>query len=298
MAARMGTDPIQPPQPAPPPIQVSSPPAPSGAEAEYKSLLSLFKNLVWISGIALSIITLAATALVAIGSYFFWKNLSDVRQDAQQQAKQVATAESEKGVKAAFDEKNVNELVQKVAREKVNTVTDEMIQQKVGPIVDKTIEQQLTSKLQPIQQRILLIGRISELEIRIHRADRQSLEELIKITNETQDSDARKFARSTLDIVSDGYETYEQREIKQRLGEPVNPLDIAKSMNIQPGSPQPNPPTNLGGVVRIINNDQDLDRVAICIIVFRKMTGESKIRMFDFKAVNAWCADHKPQCAE
>jgi len=120
MAACMGTNPVPPPTTPPlPPVPPQATTAPLGAEAEYKSLLSLFKNLVWISGIGLSVITLAASGLVAIGSYFFWANMRDVRQDAKEQAERVAKDESQKRVTQAFDEKNIQAMILKAAQEKV-----------------------------------------------------------------------------------------------------------------------------------------------------------------------------------
>lgn len=282
---------------APPPLL--SPSAPLlGAEAEYKSLLSLFKNLVWISGIGLSIITVAATALVAIGSYFFWANLRDVRQDAKEQAAHIATAEAERGVKQAFDEKNINELVQKVAREKINAVTDIMLEQKIGPVADKMIEQHLTSQLQPIQQRILLIGRISECEARIHRGDRTSLEELTTIMDTTRDSDVRQFARSTLTIVTDAYESAYQNDLKILRTQVPKPLDILQTRIHTAGSPASVTLSSIGDAARMVRDDRDLDNVAIATIIFRDMTGDKNIKMFDFKAVSAWCASHEPKCKE
>jgi hypothetical protein len=54
-------------------------------------------------------------------------------------------------------------------------------------------------------------------------------------------------------------------------------------------------PTNLAGVVDVINKDQDLDYVAAAFLAFREMTGE-KAKMFDFAAVNRWCSSHEPKC--
>jgi hypothetical protein len=150
MGSNTALPPPQPPQPpaalppaAPPSAQVAR----SDAEDHYTSLLAYFKHLVWLTGGALGVVILVA-------GYLFHSNLQDslriVRQDAKGEATRVATEESEKAVKTAFDEKNVKELIEKVAKEKVGAVTDTII------------ERQLTSKLQPIEQRIVLIGRISE----------------------------------------------------------------------------------------------------------------------------------------
>ena len=75
--------------------------------------------------------------MLGVGGYFLRSNvrdtLDDVRRDAHSQAKN----EVERRVSNAFDDKNINELVQKVARDKINAVTDAMIEQKVNRIVTR-----------------------------------------------------------------------------------------------------------------------------------------------------------------
>jgi len=272
MAACMGTP------PQPPSLPLSSQAA--DAESHYKSLLEYFKNLMWLTGLMLALI-------IAVGGFFFWTNLRDVRQDAKEQARQVATAEAEKGVKQAFDEKNVNELIQKVAREKINAVTDSMIEQKVGPIVDKVIEQQLNPKLRPLQEKMLLIGHISELQILIHRGDRPSLDELIKTMDETHDADVRRFAAGTLDSVRTSYEKAHEHETRELSLPGVDPFSFLQSSS---------GPSTLGHVVYVIHTGSEIDGVASATIIFRQVTGEKSIKMFDFKAVDRWCASHEPRC--
>lgn len=77
----------------------------------------------WLTGGALGIVVL-------VGGYLFHSNLQDSLREASENAKReatrVATEESKRAVATAFDEKNVKELVEKVAKEKVNAVTDKM----------------------------------------------------------------------------------------------------------------------------------------------------------------------------
>jgi hypothetical protein len=288
MGGTMGSNPVQPPIPSEQQLDLSRLQNElQVAKSHYCELLQYFKHLVWLTGGAVALV-------VAVAGVLLYSNMRDVRQDAREQATHVATAEAERGVKQAFDEKNVNELVQKVAREKINAVTDNMIEQKVSPIVDRVIEQQLSSKLQPIQQRILLIGRISECEARIHLAYRSALEELTTIMNETHDADARQFAHSTLITTSQGYDTFWQPVVDQQTN--MSPFDKVRLQVEKPGLPQVEVVKDLGGVVRVINKNQDLNAVAIATIVFRGLTGNKDLKMFDFKAVNAWCASHEPQC--
>ena len=90
--------------------------------------------------------------------------------------------------------------------------------------------------------------------------------------------------------MTDGYETAYQDELKRFQ----KPLDMLSSHMMSPE--QLPPPSTLGDVVRIIRAERNLDDVAPAIIAFRAMSGDKNIKMFDFKAVNAWCASHEPQC--
>jgi hypothetical protein len=289
----MATNPVpagQPPAtqpPVPPPAQPQA--ARSDAEAHYTNLLAYFKHLVWLTGIALGVVILVA-------GYLFHSNLQDnlrdVRQDAKGEATRVATEEAEKGVKTVLSGTNMNELVQKVAREGVaEAVTGEMVENKVGPIADKMIEQQLASKLQPIEQRIVLIGRISECEARIHAGFRSALEELTGIMNTTHDPTALQFAKSTLASTSEGYDTYWQTEMKGFQG--LKPLNYLQMTLSRPGTNAQ--PQNLHDVVQLIDSDQNLNTVALAFIVFRDLTGD-KVKMFDFPAVKSWCAKNPAKC--
>lgn len=288
----METDPLPPPPTptpvAPPPAPISPQVARTDAETHYENLLAFFKHLVWLTGGALGVVVL-------VGGYLFHSNLQDSLRDAGENAKaeaaRVAKEESEKAVTTAFDEEHVKELVEQVAREKVNAVTDKMVEEKVASIADKMIEQRLASKLQPTAERIVLIGRISECEARIHTGFRSALVELAGIANTTHDPTALQFAKSTLASTSAGYDTFWQEDMKRFQG--AKPLNFLQMQLSRPGTSPP--AQNLHDVVQLIDTDQDLNTVAIAFIAFRDLTSE-KVKMFDFAAVKAWCAGHRGQC--
>jgi hypothetical protein len=244
----------------------------NAAKTHYIELLGYFKHLVWVTGGALTII-------VVVGGYVFHSNLQDTLKDIKANATQLATTEAKNRVSEAFEEKNIKAEIADVAKDKIGKVTDKMI------------EQQLTSKLQPIQQRIILIGRISECEARIHAGFRSGLKELTTILDGVTDPDVRQFAQSTLTNTSEGYDTFWQPPMKGRL-----PIDSVRMAVEQPGQQVDEVVKDLGGVVRVINKNQNLNTVAVAIIAFREMTGYKDVKMFDFKAVNAWCTGHEPQC--
>jgi hypothetical protein len=107
----------------------------------------------------------------------------------------------------------------------------------------------------------------------------------------TSDPDTLQFARSTLQITAQDYESSVIDQIKT-LGQP-SLVVLQRSMN-RPGQVLKSP-TDLAGVVQIIDKDQDLNYVALAFLAFRDLTGE-KVKMFDFAAVRTWCSSHEPKC--
>lgn len=270
-----------------PPITPQAPQ--SNAEAHYENLLAYFKHLLWLTGGALGVVVL-------VGGYLFHSNLQDSLRDAGENAKReatrVATEESREAVKKAFDEEHVKQLVEDVAKEKINTVTDTMIGEKVGPIADKMIERQLASKLQPIEQSIVLIGRISECEARIHLGYRSSLFELMDIVHGAHDPYVREFAKTTLASTTKGYEDFWTDSVKQTGTNSA--LGLLSARWAKPGQPQPTGPL-LANVVNVINKNDDLNTVTLAFLSFRELTRE-QVKMFDFAAVKSWCAKNQQKC--
>ena len=248
------------------------------AKSHYGELLQYFKHLVWLTGGALGIV-------IFVGGYIFHTNLQDTLKDIKANATQLAATEAKNRVSEAFEEKNIKVEISDAARDKI------------GKITDKMIEQQLTSKLQPIQQRIILIGRISECEARIHTGFRSGLTELKSIIHDTQDPSVREFAQSTWTTTSEGYDSYYKtsvmwqgiRTVPQQFMNYLNQTRFAHNGATDVVS-------DLSGVVRVINQDQELNNVAAATLVFREMSEDRNIKMFDFDSVNSWCANHEPKC--
>jgi hypothetical protein len=273
----MGTNPI--PQPLSPEAEQKRMQGElEAAKSHYTELLAYFKHLVWLTFGALTLITL-------VGGYFFSSSLQNTLAAIKTNATQLAETEAKKRVSEAFEEKNIKAEIADVARDKIGTITDKMI------------EQQLTSKLQPIQQRIILIGRISECEARIHVGFRSALMELNTILREATDPSVRQFASSTLTTTTEAYDSFWQAspQWQAALHQPSSQLVMVLNQQryVNGGS---DPVSDLGGVVHVINEDQDLNGVAIATLIFRQMTGYKDVKMFDFAAVNKWCASHEPQC--
>lgn len=245
----------------------------SGSQAEYDHLLSFFKYLVTLTTIVLGLV-------IAIGAYLFHSSMKDVREDAKQEATRVATYEAKARVAAAFDDKNINAMILVAA------------QQQIGKITDKLIEQQLTQKLGPIQQRISLIGQISECEMRMRMGFRSGLNELNKILSTATDPDAVQFGKITLATTSQDYDSRLGGDVKQAGEQALTALD--NYMRAQ-HRPEQSLPTNIHGVVQVIDHDPDLNAVAGGFLAFRELTGAS-VKMFDFAAIETWCSHNQPKC--
>ncbi len=265
------TNPGPPPQiPGPQPNQVPD------VGAEYDHLLSYFKYLVTLTGIFLGL-------MVAAASFLFYSNLRAVREDAREEATRAATKEAQTRVAQAFEEKNINAMILKAAQEKVGTITD------------KLIEQQVTAKLQPIQSRISLIGRISESEMRMRLGFRAGLDELNTLLRNTNDPDVVRFVKTTLATTSQDFETRLQESIKQPPQPGMKAMQLLQVYLMNQRRPQESIPSNLQGVVRLIYQDSDLNAVAAAFAAFRDFTAEN-VKMFDFDAVRTWCSRNQPKC--
>ena len=239
----------------------------SNSESEYSHLVSYFKYLVTITGGVLA---------VAIGaaSFLFYSNLRDARQDAKQAATDIATAQAKASVTQAFDEKNINAMILLAAEQKVGTVTD------------KLIEQQVTTKLQPIEHRILLFGQISESESRMRLGFRSGLDDLNRIMSDTNDPDVLRFGKNTLATVANDFDLGGQKQLKSTN---LKAIDLYEAYIRKPNQP------TLHDVVQTIDSDQDLNNVGYGFQAFRELTGES-VKMFDFGAVRSWCSQNQPKC--
>jgi hypothetical protein len=87
----MGTNlpPIQP-EPAQLPI--------TDAQLHYEGLIAFFKNLIWLTGVALA-------AIVGVGAWVFHTSLQETLNDVRAKATVIATEEAHKRVSDAFEEK-------------------------------------------------------------------------------------------------------------------------------------------------------------------------------------------------
>ncbi len=245
-----------------------------GPQAEYTNLVGYFKHLVWLTGGSV-------TVMVAIAGFLFYSSLKDAREDAKQTAIRVVSSESKAAVEKAFEDKNINAQIQKVAQDKISAITDKMI------------EQQITSKLQPLQKRILMIGQITESQARMRLGFRSGLDDLNALVSSTTDPETLQFARSTLTITAEDFEET-WVETPQKAGG-QSWFDLLKAYTNRPKTPGWKSPQNLGEVVGLINKSKDLNVVALAFLAFRELTGE-KVKMFDLRAVNNWCSNHEPKC--
>lgn len=275
-------------QPSPDPLVPEQP-----AKIEYDRLTAYFDKLVKYS-------LLAITIILSIAAAFLWKNTEDVKNQAAaaikatqdsatreisaigKTAEATARVEAQTAIDAAFERQNVQKLVEAAAEKKVGTVTD------------KLIDQQVRAKLQPIEQRITLVGRMSEAESRARLGFRSGFDELANLVAGAKDPDTSRFGKASLDTLRTDYET-RTKDTLTRFGQKgTRGLDLFLA-NINNGTPEPSIPTNLHGVVQAIDHHPDLNVVAAGFFAFRDETGD-QVKMFDFEAVHTWCSQNKPKC--
>jgi hypothetical protein len=257
-----------PPTAAPSPVP-TDPPSP--AQIEYDRLISYFKLLITVTGSVLGVIVVVAGGLL-------YTNLRDAREDARQEATRVATAEAKARVADAFNQKNINAMILEAAQEKI------------GPETDRIIQQQLATRLGPIQEKIVAIGEISDSNMRMRMAFRDGLVDLTRIIKTAKDPDISKFANTTMTSVARDFDTRLQEVVNRFGGQGLSALQ---------NNPQlvtaNHRPSDLHDVVQIIDQNSDLQNVAVAFIAFRQLSGEN-VKMFDLAAVTNWCSRNTPKC--
>jgi hypothetical protein len=244
--------------------------APS-AQLEYDRLIAYFSLLIKVTGSVLGVIVIVAGALL-------YTNLRDAREDARQEATRVATTEAKARVAEAFEEKNINAMILQAAQDKVGTVTDRLIQQ------------QLATRLGPLQQKISVMGQISESDMRMRMGFRGGLDDLTRLMKSTNDADVLKFANTTMTAVAQDYDARMQENASRFGGQALVVLQNLPVL-ITPD----HRPSDLHDVVQIIAQNPELNTVATAFIAFRQLSGEN-VKMFDSTAITNWCSRNKPKC--
>ena len=273
-------------KPAPESPQPPEPPkvAPqSGAESEYRNLTAYFEKLVKYTFAAFGIV-------VAAGAFFLWKSVSDIqdsankaiaatRESASQQiakvgpdASEIARSEAQNRVSQVFDQRNIQEMIERVAKEKV------------GKAVDQEIEKNLAARIQSLRGEIADTGEISNAGARLRLGFRPALDTLVGKTKSSSEP-VRRYARDTLVLVGSDYESIVKRQFA--ASPTINAQMVSAFMFPQPKT--------LHDFMEIIRHSDNVNWVAMSFIAFRDLTG-TKTEAFDIPAAERWCAEHPGKC--
>lgn len=189
------------PKPVPRPESHGEVRAQSLSEIEYRSLTSYFERLVkYTYGAVLFVLTLAGV--------FLWRNISDVKRDADtaivatkdtaaQEISKIgkdASAEAQKSVNDALSAPNIQQMIERTTREKVDKA------------VDLAIEKNLGARINDFEKEIAAIGEVSNQGARLQLAYRPALDALVKEMRNDPSKTVRDYAKSTLLLVGSDYE--------------------------------------------------------------------------------------------
>ena len=252
-------------------------------------MISYFKYLVTITLAALGLI-------VGTASFFFYKNMSDVRNDAtraiesskenadheirkiQSSSADIARAEAQKRVEEAFSKGNVQELIERAARERV------------AKAVDREIDKNLASRIDQLQKQIAETGEISNAGARLRLGYRSGLDTILD-KMKSPNAYISQYAKSTLTLIGSDYEAavgmgYGSPSCgKQAMSRWISPVPqtlrevmVFIRQGVGPGAQ--------GGGAQV---------TAAAFCGFREMSG-SNIQVFDVPAAEKWCAENRPKC--
>ncbi|MBZ5646396.1 MAG: hypothetical protein LAN37_04140 [Acidobacteriia bacterium] len=256
--------------------------APSVAEVEYRSLNAYFEKLVKLTYIAIGVVLAAVGLLI-------WKNVSEVKTEAtdaiaaaksgadrqiakiESEAATIARSEAQKRIDEAFEKGNVQQLIERAAKEKVGTA------------VEREINQNLAQRMKILQDQITETGEISNAGARLRLGFRPALDTLTKKA-ESPNPAVREYAKSTIRMIGADYENV--------LIEGVPSGEARKKMLDNWITPAP---TTVKGVVEVIRHSGNAHAVAAAFLALRELTN-TQFHIFDLPAVEDWCAQHRPKC--
>jgi hypothetical protein len=270
------------PKPVPRPESHGEVRAQSLSEIEYRSLTSYFERLVkYTYGAVLFVLTLAGV--------FLWRNISDVKRDADtaivatkdtaaQEISKIgkdASAEAQKSVNDALSAPNIQQMIERTTREKVDKA------------VDLAIEKNLGARINDFEKEIAAIGEVSNQGARLQLAYRPALDALVKEMQNDPSKTVRDYAKSTLMQVGSDFEARVKLAAPGQPGLPLSQIERAAF--------GPSPPKTLREVLVLIPQSTKVTEVTASFLIFREMTG-TQVQVFDISAAERWCAEHRPRC--
>lgn len=285
------------------------------AELHYKSLIDFLKYIIPT--------TLAAiTILIAVGSYFNYRDMAAMRSDVRQNLLDVksdvrqnlidAKADSKAAVESIRDQAKTaidSEITQIRGRSSaiaiaeaqrrvdeafrstnVQTLVEDAARRQVGPVIERNVAEQVDRVMVSLQEDISLSSRIADAGYQMRSGMRSGWTELISLQKTAPSERSRKNAKMILDSIANSYEYYRQKDLHENPSGPGNAIGfLDEGEAIKKGLSVPS------GLIKLIRTNEDLIQVSYAFIALREATGY-QFRMFDIDAVDKWCAEHPAEC--
>ena len=262
---------------------------PSEQEIHYRELKSYFESLVKYTLTALGIV-------LAAGAFFFFKNISGVRLEAnaaieseknlasiqldsiRDQAAKLAVDEAKRRVDDAFKANNVEEMVEKAAK------------RQVGSTIEHEVAEEVDRYMESIQGDITALGAIADNAMKMRIGLRAGLEQLQNMQTESSSEKIRQRSKVFFESIAADYEAV-LKEYRPEGG-----FKNPKEARLFAGLPDTISNSVLNGkLVQIILTDHNLTQVGQAFLFLRECTGV-RFKMFDVKAVEQWCTNHNSEC--
>jgi len=245
-------------------------------EKHYESLLSYFKNLVWIVGVAITLLTGAAI-------FVTWDSISDMKKEVsglktealviinqtkenfdlqlegiQNRAENTALKEAKLIVRSTLSDKDIESII----KNEIESVT--------GYYLRERIESESNKALKKVNNEISSLVKVFDASVRMRIGLKNGYLKLLEYSQDRKDAATSLKATSLLDIITEDFENvYSQN------------FNVSRK--------------KIKDLLKIIREDSLLDDIAIAFFDLRAKTGVN-FRMFDFNAVEEWCRKNKDLC--
>ena len=258
------------------------------AELQYIYLTKYFESLVKYTLIALGIV-------VAVGSFFFFKNISDIKEEQEKRvtlyerdakskvdyiidsikfnAKKIAINEAQLQVKQAFEENKISTMVENAAKEKI------------GVSLNAMVESEVNRYRYSLKQTFNQLSNLSDLASKARIGYRSSFEELVIISNKFEDSTISLIAKDHVNRLKKDYYSATKDLPKYYLSRHMQLYNTTDNWRSEDS-------VDISNLVLFIKKNQGLQSLAIAFQYLNEWVG-TNIEMFDFLAVAKWWEKNK-----
>lgn len=212
------------------------------------------------------------------------------------QSASIALGEAQRRVEDAFKNRNIESIVESAAK------------QQVAPVIERQLRGEVDRALIVLQRDITLFAQIADAS----DGSREGFGKLLELEKNGPNEVVRLRAKSMREAIADRDEKWAKYVFE---GDGVKDKDIAYHVFFDPALDEsgfhrysdmsreefeklsePQKKTHLlSSLVKIIRTSRDMNVVAKSFLGLRELTGY-QFRVFDFDAVNGWCAQNSSQC--